>query len=273
MIYEMHGAILCADSTLVINRRFVSHEKFFARIEELPKFVSIDDALLGQGNAMTIDDGTFAAFNTAKKLREYGHQVTLYINGLNSDQQVPYFFLRLSAALDLALRSGTLTMMRRDFGDFTSTEDLRARVKSKLLSVRRVDHCERIVDEICFAILGGTYVALPPEAQTIGRSQILELVERGVTLGNHGWEHISYSGLTSAEINHQFSKNREWIEGLGCSFCSSLVAPFGAISNIEGSEQLGATYLDASRNAPAGWISSNHYNRRSLDYDFDLDRI
>src|SRR5581483_468258 len=64
------------------------------------KYVPIDAALAGQGDALTIDDATFAGKHAAELARGHGHAVTLFVNPYHVTLARPYFFHRLSAMLD-----------------------------------------------------------------------------------------------------------------------------------------------------------------------------
>src|SRR5207249_2150128 len=61
---------------------------------------SLDEALAGRGDALTIDDSTSAAGAAATLAQAHGHAVTLFINPSVSVTGATYFFAYFNVLLD-----------------------------------------------------------------------------------------------------------------------------------------------------------------------------
>ena len=100
-VYAMHGIFSEGDAKAFQNRCLIREDKFEQLLSSLPfKFVSLDDAVAGRGEALTVDDATNAAYRAAKLARQHGHAVTVFVNPYFVRFQRPYFFLELNALLD-----------------------------------------------------------------------------------------------------------------------------------------------------------------------------
>src|SRR5438045_1839574 len=101
-IYTMHGVVRDLCVNCFVHRNMLDELQFVDYLNRRRSaFVGVEDALRGVGDALTIDDSTEAAARAAYLAREYGHQVTLFINPYNVENCSPYFFSVLNVALDL----------------------------------------------------------------------------------------------------------------------------------------------------------------------------
>jgi len=100
-VYAMHGIFSEGDAKAFQNRCLIREDKFERLLSSLPfKFVSLDDAIAGRGEALTVDDATNAAYHAARLARQHGHAVTVFVNPYFVRSQRPYFFLELNTLLD-----------------------------------------------------------------------------------------------------------------------------------------------------------------------------
>ena len=95
-VYAMHGIFSEGDAKAFQNRCLIREDKFEQLLSSLPfKFVSLDDAVAGRGEALTVDDATNAAYRAAKLARQHGHAV------LCAGHLLPVFCERWNAWSDL----------------------------------------------------------------------------------------------------------------------------------------------------------------------------
>lgn len=267
MIYEIHGAIDQVDPKKVSHRRILSMNKLINWINNKERFVSIADSLNGNGDAITIDDGIFLAYNTAKVIKINGHEISIFINGYNITRQEDYYFIRLNHILDY------LTEKEVPSG-IANIQEFRDQIKSKYLSALNNEECNMIVDDMSISFLGNKNNLIDSNFSICTTNHLFDLSKNGIVLGNHGWSHINYNLLNNEDFIKQFKLNEDWIYELGLSFCSEVVVPFGKLNGNKIKEiKTDKVILLADKSLPAGWLADNIYNRYSIDSDSDFENL
>jgi hypothetical protein len=227
-IFAMHGVFRSGSSKSFVNRSFTEAEAFEAFLRALPtKFVTVDAALWGAGDALTIDDATKAAYEAAILARQHGHSVTLFINPYFVEHQRPHFFTRLNAALDRT-ELVEVTYRGSRFGLILRSEKrlLRELIKLRYCVAPTVNEAEGIVDE-AISLLRPASTILPKQAQTLTIGQLEKLVERGVEIGNHGYSHLHPGALTRSVLENEIESASAWIRCRCDREPKNFAAPFG----------------------------------------------
>jgi len=227
-IYAMHGVVRGASGDLSAHRNMIDEESFLSHLAGRPPYVSVDHALRGEGDALTIDDATEAAGRAAELARQRGHEVELFINPYHVESAAPYFFAILNAALDDSSVS-VFSLDERQYDMTTRQGRRRARqaIKHRILGhaseERRVDLARTIAADL----LQGRPLSIPPHLATLSAERLRQLVDMGVTVGNHGWTHGHLSRLDTAECEHEIKAGATWIkEHVGVSL-THFAVPFG----------------------------------------------
>ena len=101
MIYLSHGVIPARNPDRISHALFLPERLAIEHLSQrLSKYVSLERAQRGEGDALTIDDATYGGFSLALLARKYGHAVSWFINGSNVERGLQYFPFQLSCMLD-----------------------------------------------------------------------------------------------------------------------------------------------------------------------------
>ncbi len=100
-VFLLHGIARDLDPMRFVHRSLVDSIAFARYLDVPPKpFVPLQDAVKGQGDALTIDDAIVASAQAALTARQHGHPVTLFVNSGNIEGAHPYGLYLLNAIND-----------------------------------------------------------------------------------------------------------------------------------------------------------------------------
>jgi hypothetical protein len=273
MILELHGSVAAPAFQKLVHRRLLTKECLVEWAAAQRPFVSVQDALTGKGTALTIDDATVTAYDTALALRSLGHQVTVYVNMYNVIVGRSYLFHLLTALVDVLYNN---EIQRKKWNLNGEPEDFRARAKAELMRLP-----SRFAWDQWLRTLAQRYsldyssLKVPPEVSPISLAACHELVRAGVCLGNHCFDHVNPGARHFADFEDGVELNDACLYdhfGTAARVCA---IPFGKWEPPTGQckRMTGYTWLLADRLRPAGWVSLDVFNRVSIDSDADLSRI
>jgi hypothetical protein len=264
MIDTGHGVVGAANASFG-HRNLFDRDAFvtYMRTRRHP-YAALAEAMAIGGDAFTLDDATVAGADAAKIARQFGHHVTLFVNGYNVAEGVPYFFARLNAALDAAtVPEATFDGIRYDLAKPGEKATLRKQVKRKLAVIGAESGRQDLVTEVG-CLLGVSDIAVPAQFRTLRTGEIRELLDLGVEIQNHGWTHTRVGALTPAEHVADIRRGRDWLyETFG------IPADVYAVPNGDGMPVPG--WFDACRvwllldEKPFGRIDLNVFSRRTLN--------
>lgn len=271
MIIEIHGTIENVDRTRMSHRRMLNRANFLQWAGRQRPLVTASEASRGLGTAITIDDGTVAAMETALLLREMGHEVTVFVNPHYVIAVASYPFHVLSAALDeLAGRRVSYQKQLWDLQDRLTREALRQCIKRELLAQRTNPAYEAVVLEFLSQV-GLTGLSMPPHLRPIDAADVVRLVEKRVAVENHGWTHLNFESLCDEERRSNVMRGAEWLRGLGAGMQNLFAVPYG---KVWPSQTLGlldcALWMLADRTLKSGLVGPGLFNRASIDADAEL---
>ena len=227
-VYAMHGIFSEGDAKAFQNRCLIREDKFERLLSSLPfKFVSLDDAVAGRGEALTVDDATNAAYRAAKLAREHGHAVTVFVNPYFVRSQRPYFFLELNWFLDrtncssIQFEGTTFPLNFR-----SERRAFRIRVKDRYCMLASVEEIESTIGNIGVG-LGVERDGLPGHLRTMTELELRRLVEAGVGIQNHGFSHIHPKALLWPQLMREITLAQEWIRDVCGQESRHFAVPFG----------------------------------------------
>jgi polysaccharide deacetylase len=215
-------------------------------------------------DVLTIDDSTIGAARACLVAREAGHAVTLFINPAQIARRRLYWFSRLDAILD-ARTVATVAFAGRDYElrPGRPLQSFRLAVKARLVALDEGD-TDAMLDELADRLGAGAAV-LPEHARTMTLECLRELVDRGVQIGSHGWDHRDITSLGPAELVEDVRHAADWFQT-----CLGLVprhyaVPYGLsfLPNYAAGEVSGMIML-ANSELKLGSLDSRHWNRRDI---------
>ena len=265
-MYAMHGVVERPVADLVQHRNMLDRNAFARFVAgRAPRFGSLEQAVLGAANALTIDDATTAAFDAALLAREAGHETTVFINPFNVETGAPYWFSVLDVALDRTSRPS----YRFDGRDFALTvpaskRQLRAVVAARIRALSSEEMRTAAVAEVADA-LGERDPEVPLALTPMSRTAVQRLREAGVRIENHGWTHRHPASGPPETLWSDIARGQSWLrEHLGIE-SRVYAVPFGEAAPPSGmpDDLIDMWYL-ASSGSP-GKTGDRAFNRSPLE--------
>jgi hypothetical protein len=264
-IDTIHGVIAGADGARFTHGGLIDTERLVAQLRERERpYVPLAASLRGEGASLTIDDSTVAARDAARLARQHGHAVTLFLNGYNISERVPYHFSRLSAVLDSTeLTSVYYEGYDHDLQTTSAKQRFRSLIKRRIDQIGADPDRQNFVSEIA-VLLGVGETAVPRWLAPITIEDVRELAGSGVDIQNHGWTHTLVGALPPEEYAANIRRGRDWL----CEVCGTK-ADFFAVPNGDGlplwetSPHYSAWILLDPRR-PFGELAPGVYNRGML---------
>lgn len=218
------------------------------------RFVSLNDALQENGDAITIDDAIIAAYDAAKILVKYGHKVTVFINPYYIEERAAYWF----CFLDTTLKHQESELNKTGSCDMEETFKLYRRgIKSVIQNLpsepEKISFLERL-----FKVQMKSFV-MESALKTLTKHHILELKEYGVDIQNHGWFHKDYTRKEDTYDN--IFRANEWMSGVFGIQPSSYAVPFGGFHSYKHSIPQIKMIFYNTKLLPTGRLSEFAYNR------------
>lgn len=263
----MHGIGHQPRAGSFLDRNLLDRAWFLDDLDRRPnRFVKLDEALAGKGDALTIDDGIYACFDAAMAARERGHEVTLFVNPGNIENQTPYWFSLLNLGLDRTTRSeiswnGCRYLLRGT----EAKQSFRNLVK---VEICRIDQETAVMDYLDAVLteLGVANRELPHALRPLTRDDLKSLAMAGVQIENHGWSHSRASDMGAARMAADIRLGRAWLaETLGIE-SRMFAAPFGdSPPPADLPADLCDLWFMADYRLQPGLISPGVFNRKYLD--------
>jgi len=261
-----HGIVADHNATLFTHRNLLHAAKFERFLERHAPYVSIVDALQGNGDALTIDDSTVTAADAARLARRHGHAVTLFVNGYNVMANEPYFFSRMALALDTA----TAEQVWFDGTEYTlastaSKAYFRAAVKRRLARLGSEEERQSLVRALA-QLMGGDVDEVPAHLRPLTLAELQELRDSGVDLQSHGWTHVRVGALDADAHAADIGRNYDWLrEELGVD-AHMFAVPNGDGLPLWPSSPYYSLWLLLDGSRPYGEVAPGVFNRRTLDF-------
>lgn len=264
MIDTLHGVRTGVSAELFVDRNLEELANLSAYLENRVPYVSLSACLNGEGDALTVDDSTLASAAAARLARYKGHEVTLFLNGYNIEESVPYFFSRLNAILDATpLDEIAFEGRRLDLRTFDAKQEFRRIVKRRLAAMASERDRQNYVTRLGQQLQAENAV-VPDFLRPISRADIRELVALGVDVQNHGWTHVRPAALSPDECARDIAAGRAWLRDFSPEPADLYAVPNGdCLPPWESSPHYRAWFLLDER-FPADKDGPTVFGRRSL---------
>lgn len=178
----------------------------------------------GPGDILTIDDSTRAAGHAAALARECGHHVRLFVNAHQVETGEPYFFSLLNACLD-ARREARVSYGGEVYDLGQGIDVFRRAAKAVLSALTPEAACSHVAE--IGELLNCSAYALEEHAQTLSRRELLNLVDMGVTIENHGRSHQDIDSLDDDVLRRDVAQTRDWLGAQLNVHAMEYALPFG----------------------------------------------
>lgn len=266
-IFCIHGVVEKRNKKNFLHRNMLDSEKFKEYLSRREtKFVSLANALKGNGDALTIDDGTEAGADAAQMAIDLGHQVSLFINPFYIEKNQPYIFVLLNVILH-SLDKDKAVFAGKSFSinSFEEKKALRKFIKRNLSAYS--DYAERLKILNDFIDLNRIKICdFPRHLKIISINRLRELTRAGVDIQNHGWTHCDFSSLSIDEITQSIRQAKEWFISEIDYRTNYFAVPFGDVSPPDKNilREMSCWFL-LDDLLGTGFIEEKIYNRASLE--------
>lgn len=265
-VWIVHGVVQNADPEAFGHRNLIDSERFRRFLQgRASQFTDLDVALAGHGEALTVDDATTAAADAAELCRDYGHAVTLFVNGRNVAYQQPYWFALLNALVDGCV-GGSMLLGGESFPVDTQAARQRFRRAAKRAALALPCEAAR---ETWMCELGRSAgiepLASPPPLATLSLARLHRLQALGVRIESHGWTHGDVAAMSLQELGEELHQNAAWLRETLAVVATHYAVPFGAARPppaLPGA-LYGWWYL-VDESLPAGRLDDRLVNRMTL---------
>lgn len=228
MIYIAHGVVSDYFHYKFCHKYLLDLQKFENYLKNrLEKFVTLEEALNGKGDAFTIDDSTYASCDMAYLLKDYGHQVTIFINPYYIENKIDYWFLKVNYLLD-NLFFKKITFQNKSYLLNRYQEKLlfRNSLKEAIAGLSTEEERQQVIEDIFKISMHD--IDLPFYLKTITESEIFKLYQSGISIQNHGWTHRQLKNALEKDIEKEITLGKEWIKSKLEYDADFYAVPFGS---------------------------------------------
>ena len=268
-IWIMHGIVAQADPLSFTHRGLFDASRFQSFLERRShKFVDLDQAVAGRGDALTIDDSTCAAAAAAELCRVTGHAVTAFVNARNIAWQQTYWFALLNALVD-GYPCDSILLDGESFplDNLPARKRFRKAAKRAALSLDNEEAREAFILKLAQSV-NIDALAVPGHLATVSLDRLRELQAAGVRIENHGWTHGNVAAMSRQELIEDIRKGADWLREAASVEVSHYAVPFGTARPPDTlpASLYGLWHL-ADESLPAGRLDAWLVNRATLAED------
>jgi hypothetical protein len=227
MIYITHGIVESFRQQKFCHMDFLDRELFINHLaNKKEKYVSLQKALEGKGDALTIDDSLMGGVEAAILCREFGHEVSFFVNPFYIQKQFSYWFCVLNVLLDGDKIEKILWKRKEYFlRDFYSKLKFRIDLKSTIASLPAQKSKSNI--EIVFKQNINKDFVIPSHLVILSINELKKLAQLGVEIHNHGWTHRQIIAFNDNELDQDILKAKEWLNNVLGVNTDFYAVPFG----------------------------------------------
>ena len=215
-------------------------------------------------DVLTIDDSTRGAARACRLAREAGHEVTLFVNPAQIARRRLYWFSRLDAIMDQRqVTTAVFEGRELELHPGRNLRSFRLAVKARLMTLAEAN-TDGLLDEVAARLEAGT-AAVPEHARTMTIDNLRELVDRGVRIGSHGWDHRDITAMTEADIVDDLRGAQEWFQDNLGFRPAHYAVPYG-LSPLTGraAREVPGRILLAHVGIKPGFVGDRQWNRRDI---------
>lgn len=220
-VHLLHGVVDQKSRDLQVHRLYTGRGALeeFLRARTQP-YGTLSDP---QADVLTVDDATVAGAEACLAAVELGHHVVFFVNPSNVVRQIPYFFSLLDLFIDRrSVDHATFEGSQFELRTKAQRKAFRIAVRTKLMVLEQ-DEAGEIVNMVS-SHLGASAAELPRHMAPVSVEMLRTLIDAGVQVENHGWDHREIGAMNLAEFKTHVKLAADWIASvLGCP--PSLYAP------------------------------------------------
>jgi len=258
----MHGVVEAREGRKFVHRNYLDRRQFELFVARRPRFGRWERGTVA--DVLTVDDATRAGADACRIAREYGHEVTFFINPGLIETRERYFFALLDPLLDASV-SCTIDFEGTTYrlADWTSARAFRRAVKRRIVFERDAAVVYDFIAELS-RLLKTDAPEPPPHLETIGHSDVEELAAFGVRVASHGWTHVDPARMTSAQLTEHLERSRLWLRTRLAEDSHWYAVPFGESSPPSAGVSLPEVWFLADSGRAPGECGGNVWNRATL---------
>ena len=283
MIFVTHGVISPYSSDRISHGLCLPTSRAALHLQlRREKYVPLAQAIVGQGDALTVDDATYAGFELALLARCYGHAVSWFVNGSHVEDKIQYFPFQISCMLDETnVTECTFDGVTWNLGIKADRRALRARIKQTYMGMRSQDQITDLIDRLAVSLRSESTNA-ERALRTVTTTELARAVLAGVDLQNHGWSHLNPQVLTETERAAEIEQNdkylalfrREITPVFAPAFGQRVLLPTPGHFILLANRSLVPDYKDGNvLNRGDLLLNSSHENRRTDVAAVEKDRL
>lgn len=263
MIYMSHGVVPHRNEERISHALFQSEAQFILHLQNRPaKYVSLSEAILGKGDALTIDDATYGGFQAAMLARCFGHEVTWFVSGGQVQNAIEYYPFQLSAMLDECTRSQCSFKGRIwDVSTQAARRNFQLQLEKIYMRLYRITDAKDFLEQLAEA-LGTEHIQLERALRVVEPSDLVKASLERVDLQNHGWLHLNPQVLSEVQRSLEVKKNEEYLLQIRQAEIRCYAPPFGG--HVYLSPSVTDFMLLADRSKAPGPQGYGIVNRRDL---------
>lgn len=227
MIYTTHGVIKFFETQKFCHTGFLDCELFIDHLaNRKEKYVSLEEALEEKGDALTIDDSLIGGLEAAVLCREFGHQVSLFVNPFYIQNQFLYWFCLLNIFLDSnKMKEVSWEGKEYPLSDFSSKLKFRLELKSAIAKLSPKESISSL--QLIFQQEVEQNFLSPFHLTVLTITDLKKALSLGIEIHNHGWTHCQITAFKNSELEEEIFKAKNWLNTF-LSFNSNFYAvPFG----------------------------------------------
>ena len=166
------------------------------------KYVSLREALEEKGDALTIDDSLMGGLEAAILCRQFGHEVSLFINPFYIQNQFLYWFCVLNIFLDSdQIKKVSWEGIEYFLDNFDSKLKFRLELKSAIAKSSPEESLSTL--QFIFQQNINQSFLTPFHLTVLTISDLKKALSLGVEIHNHGWTHCQITAFKNSEIEEE----------------------------------------------------------------------
>jgi Polysaccharide deacetylase len=228
LIYFTHGVVSAWKSERISHGLMLSESILARHLQRrVVKYVSLAEALAGRGDALTVDDASYAGLQATLLAREFGHAVSWFVNGMYVERGLPYFPFLLSWTLDETRKAScSFDGQHWNLSDQDGRRALRLRVKHSYMRMRSCEELGELVEMFSDLLEVGSST-MEKSLRTVTATDLAVAVAAGVELQNHGWTHLNPESFSAHDLAAEVQLNEAYLSRFRQASTLVFAPPFG----------------------------------------------
>ncbi|MBS0186231.1 MAG: polysaccharide deacetylase family protein [Proteobacteria bacterium] len=228
MIYAIHGVVQNFSQKKFCHRDFLDYNLFKTHLRtRKKKYVSLEKALENKGDALTIDDSLLGALEAAILCRNFGHDVSLFINPFYIEERILYWFCLLNIFLDHA-PSIKIIWENEEYllNSFEEKIKFRIKIKNKIAKLPTEEERQTFL-KLFSKDFFDCHFQIPSHLDLLTIDDLRNARNLGIEIHNHGWTHRQLTEVSHIELDEEILKAKKWFQNKLYINTDFYAVPFG----------------------------------------------